>query len=498
MWRKAFFTAAVLVCARCAWAQSLPPITSPELPPLRGAPQSTPLIPTPKTTSSAQSTPSTANRQAPPTKDVPPILLPQMPNIITPNPLPLPTVPPISASGTITVLPPLPQGEGMTFDPDHTDLQYRDNHWQLWSGKVLLKDVGISEAEGREALKVIRDLKLTSMSSIGSPKPVMEFWLANGQAPHGHIPGLRSISLTPAEIKAEQVQGQWCVHDGKQILFNFKDQADAARRAAATIQRYNFTEVAYLGQTSPTMLVFLSNTKTQPILQPQHQEEASKNPFDTATLMKQFHSYQDQGSAMPNAQAGLLPVQMPQIAALPLKPMPLTTQATATGQPEATSAKPEPGPNPTGEHVTFTARQLDVRRDGDDWKLMAGPTMLASFGSKQNDAVLARAALLQYQVTEEVVIGKPKPTMTYFLASGHAPIGATPFGLHATPIRPETLSLQTNGKGYIVTDGSQILMSCEHPEEAQQALQALQQYKFDRVSHIGPSNRGLTILTKEK
>jgi hypothetical protein len=500
MWRKAFFTAAVLVCARSAWAQSPAPISNPDLPQLRGAPQSTPLILPKGPSGSTTGASSIGNRPTPPTKEAPPILLPQMPNIITQTQVPVPTVPPINQQiGSISGITALPQDKGITFDPERTDLQCRDDHWQLWSGNVMLKDFGRSEREGREVLKVVRDLKLTSMSSLGTPKPVMEFWLVNGQAPHGHIPGLRSISLKPTEVKAEQVQGQWCVHDGKQILFNFTDQADVARQAVATIQRYNFTEVAYVGQTSPTMLVFLSNPPTQPILQQvQHQQEASKNPFDTATLMHKFHNYQDQGTAMPNAQAGLLPGQMPEIAALPLKSPQLTKPTPPASAPETGQAAKQTDPNSAGNHVTFTARQLDVHRDGDEWKLMAGSTMLASFGPKQNDAILARAALLQFKITEEVVIGKPKPTMTYFLANGQAPTGATPFGLNSTPIRPETLSLQSNGKSYVITDGSQVLVSCEHPEDAQQALQALQQYKFDRVCHIGNGDRGLTILSKEK
>ncbi len=334
----------------------------------------------------------------------------------------------------------------------------------------------------------------------------MEFWLANGQAPHGHIPGLRTLTLTPSTIKADQVQGQWCVHDGQRILFNFAEQADAARQAAATIQRYNFTEVAYVGQVSPMMLVFLSNPPPpQPIQQVQHQEP-SKNPFDPANLMKLFRSNEEQGTAMPNTQAGTAPGQMPQVPTQPLSPTPQATPTppgtiTPVSTTPPTGARPTttvPGLNSTTDHVTFTTRQLDVHRDGDDWKLTAGSTVLASFGSKQTDAILARATITQFQITEEVFIGKPKPTMTYYLANGHAPYGAMPFGLHATAFRPDALTVQQAGQSFLITDGTQILLSCEHPGEAQQALQALQQYKFDRACHIGAPDHGLTILTREK
>ncbi len=421
-----------------------------------------------------------------------------------PNPIPGTTGPFLTQpAGAISGIPSLPQDNVISFDPERTDLQWRDNRWQLWSGNVFLKDFGHFEVEGREVLRVVRDMKLTSMNAIGAPRPVMEFWLANGQAPHGHIPGLRSLTLTPSTIKADQVQGQWCVHDGQRILFNFADQADAARQAAATIQRYNFTEVAYVGQVSPVMLVFLSNpTPPSPIQQAQHQEP-SKNPFDTANLMKLFRSNQEQGPAMPNAQNNTPPGQMPPVTAQPLAPTPPTppgplTQVSTAPPTAARPATTIPGLNTSNERVTFPTRQLDVHRDGDDWKLTAGTTVLASFGPNQADAIMARAAMTHFQVTEEVFIGKPKPAMTYFLSNGHAPYGAMPSGLHATTFRPDSLSVQQSGQSFLITDGSQILLSCEHPGEAQQALQALQQYKFDRAVHIGSPDRGLTILTREK
>src|SRR5690242_18015177 len=83
--------------------------------------------------------------------------------------------------------PPVPvQAEKLTtFDYRAADVHWIDGRWQLHAGGVLIKDFGHREQDAREALRILRNLRLTQHGTIGTPRPIMEYWLASGQAPHG-------------------------------------------------------------------------------------------------------------------------------------------------------------------------------------------------------------------------------------------------------------------------------------------------------------------------
>src|SRR5207248_3088661 len=149
----------------------------------------------------------------------------------TPGPLPgmanqgwtgsgRPNLPPVfSPAGPTTVAPPalvpvppeMRQATGenlMTFDPRLAELHWVDNRWQLEAGGVFLKDFGRRENEARQVLHLVRELRLTERGTVGTPQPVMEYWLANGQAPQGSLPGLRLLPLDLASLHVEPIQGQ--------------------------------------------------------------------------------------------------------------------------------------------------------------------------------------------------------------------------------------------------------------------------------------------------
>ena len=144
------------------------------------------------------------------------------------------------------------------------------------------------------------------------------------------------------------------------------------------------------------------------------------------------------------------------------------------------------------DRVAIDTRQLQVRRDGNDWKLAVGNHVIANFGPNQADAQLAQAALRYYRVTEQVFVGNPRPMFSYFLSNGQAPHGTT-YAFNAVTFRPDSLQVRQLGATYVLYDGTQVLMSFgERATEAQQALEAIQRYKFDRMTTIG---RGLPTKT---
>src|SRR5262249_47638592 len=129
----------------------------------------------------------------------------------TPPPLPpgLPAAP-LAPAATQTAPPAAPAapsaGHLVSFDPHLAELQWTNHRWQLTAGGVLLKDFGREEAEGRAALRLLRELGLNQYGQVGTPRPVMEYWLRDGQAPDGLTPGLRVVSLDQGTLRAQEHQ----------------------------------------------------------------------------------------------------------------------------------------------------------------------------------------------------------------------------------------------------------------------------------------------------
>jgi hypothetical protein len=145
----------------------------------------------------------------------------------------------------------------VSFDYRRADLRWVKGRWQVTVGDALVKDFGAHQAEARDALQLIRGLRLTQHGTVGTPEPVIEFWLSEGRAPQSTMLGLRPISFDRTSLHLEQIQGAWCLRDNHEVLFNFQGQQDLAQRTLAVVQRYGFDQVGYVGQAAPSMMYFL-------------------------------------------------------------------------------------------------------------------------------------------------------------------------------------------------------------------------------------------------
>jgi hypothetical protein len=457
MWRRSLLTAAVLLGAQSVHAQA-------------------PINPPPGNFGGAFPVRGPGVIGMPPAAPPAPITTP--PAGPSPAPVSGPSLaPPVGASLETTI----------AFSPDQAEMRWLEGRHQLWAGNTMLKDFGRYSAEGEEVLRVVRQLRLNTLTTLGSPRPIMEYWLANGEAPRGTVAGLHTLAIDTTTLSAEQVQGQWCIHDASRILFNFGQQGDACRQALTDIQRYGFTHIGYVGQVSPVMLVFLANptaaappaSPATPPVDPSHMPD-TRFPHSFGNPGDQQGAQPQQPGAMPN-----VPSQPLQPAGIPLHKPGEVTQASLR----------IPGTE-AADRIAIDPRQLQVRRDGNDWKLAMGNHVIADFGANQADAQLAQAALRYYQCTEQVFVGNPRPVLSYFLSHGQAPHGAM-YALNAVSFRPESMSVRQLGSSYVLYDGAQVVMGFgDRVTEATQTLQAIQKYKFDRLTTIGRGDQSMMMFVK--
>jgi hypothetical protein len=387
------------------------------------------------------------------------------------------------------------------FDPYGVEVVWSESRWRLTVGGRALKDFGRHEAEVRQAQRLIRDLRLTEYGTVGAPAPVMEYWLSDGQAPQGRVPGLRTLPIDQASLRVERAQGQWCVRDHRLVLFNFGPRGDEARQALAVLRKYGFTQVGVVGQLSPSMYLFLAdptgrvarpaevaNARVAPATKP-----AAAHPGDDAAkLQARFPAAE--GFVAPAVRPLHAPDRLPDGRAAfgtPGNDLRVAGHGAANGPWHgAAGASPD--------RVPFDWRRADVRKDADGWKVVAGDVVLADFGPSEADARTALAVVRYYRPTEQVHVGHPA-AFTYYLVNGQAPRGAM-LGVPHAPFQPDALEVRAAGGGWAVCAGGQPLVDCgPRREDADDFLVALRRHRFDRLLRVGGEGAGgLTLLARSR
>jgi hypothetical protein len=389
------------------------------------------------------------------------------------------------------------------------DLRWHDGRWQLWAGPQLLKDFGRRETEGRLALRLIRELHLTQHGTVGSPRPIMEYWLSDGHVPTDPTPGLRTIPIDRTSLRTELVQGYWCVRDARNMFFNFGGHEDEAERAFAIMNHYGFDRLGFIGPSTPTMLVFFGTASSL-----------------TATTLHSPASTGRTSEPRPSASGqGNQPVG--EVAPSMLQPSRLTPSSSLPSSARPGTADPRNRPNTApgsdlaaaamsfgrqlappsarsldlaslAERVPLDARQARLSRDQQGWKLLCGNYVVGEFGANEREAKLAEMAFHTSHFTEQCVIGHPKPAFSYFLVNGQPPRGL-PLGAPSVTFRADDLTVRQVNGAWAICDRTRPLFGFgDKAEEAKEALKAIQRYQFDTCCRLGQGEQGMTILARTR
>ncbi len=234
-----------------------------------------------------------------------------------------------------------------SFDADHAFADWSFQGWKVSADGATIKDFGRSESDARQALRLIRDLRLNQRGVIGGPTPSVEYWLSDGKPPQGSSSGLRVLPIDGASLRVEQAEGQWVLRDDRRVLFGFGSKEADARQSLAVVKKYGFNQVGTVGAGAPAMMVFFAETDPA--------SASAVRPAATPTTPAV-----DPASPAAKIMARRLGLDaIPAPAVLPLRGAALSSNGvTATSD--------------TTNRVPFDWRQVQLRKDKDGWKLAAG------------------------------------------------------------------------------------------------------------------------------
>jgi hypothetical protein len=343
----------------------------------------------------------------------------------------------------------------LAFDNSQAKLVWANRHWQFQAGNILVKDVGTREYDAREALRIIRDLRLEQHGTIGSPKPILEYWLVDGHAPRAFGLHSRLIAFDPAALRVEEIQGQWTIRDALHVYFTFGAAGEDAQQALAVIQKYKFSQVGTVGYPDPVMMFFVASER-QTIMAP---ALMGSTKFSSGKIYKTKSA-----ETVAGVNTQLLPIGRQLYTPDPFQQVRV----------------------PVSEHVLMDWRQVRLVQENADWKLVYQTHTLANFGPVERDAQLALAAVQHYRITDFCTIGNPA-VFSFYLTSGQAPHGLHT-GLPAAEINPELLAIKRDGYEWTIAQGNKILWRVGSNEaDAKVILDVLRRYHFDHQCRIGSS-----------
>jgi hypothetical protein len=383
-----------------------------------------------------------------------------------------------------------------SFDPNLIDLTWTDHRWLLTVNGVVLKDFGRKESEGRAAVRLVRLLQLNQYGTIGSPAPQLEYWLSDGAAPRGTVPGCSILTFDPAGLHVEGTLGQWCLRDDRRVLFNFGGNAGEARQALAVMRKYGFARAAMIGQPTPSMVVFMANAfDTAPTSRSANHTAAHDSPETIARKAEELKRMKERWPDL-DAETVAQPAMQPlRVANQPRQAFSSNVREYGEGLSPSNYVQPASAID-RGDRVAFDWRQLQVRLDGNAWKLSTGSFVLANFEADDLAAHRALEACQYYRFTEVNYVGRPERHFSYFLVNNLAPRGI-PFGVPSESFDPKALKARQMAGIWCLCIGDKALIALgDRKEEATDLLAVIQRQHFDILCRIGKPQVGFTILAR--
>src|SRR5262249_14143745 len=163
------------------------------------------------------------------------------------------------------------------------------------------------------------------------------------------------------------------------------------------------------------------------------------------------------------------------------------------------------------ERLPFDYRLVEVKCEGNEWKLLCGRHVLANFGPAQHEARLAWNVLQHYRFTEQWRLGGAGGGGAHQPQRGGAPPrggagggGGPPrgwkCGVWAREFRRAAVLVREVGGGYAVCEGDRVLARFgTRLAEAQQLVDVIRRHQFDHLCQVGggADGYGMTFLVRK-
>jgi hypothetical protein len=154
-------------------------------------------------------------------------------------------------------------------------------------------------------------------------------------------------------------------------------------------------------------------------------------------------------------------------------------------------------PTQTSEDcINFDPLKAEVKQVQGSWKVVVNDMWLLDFGANESEARKALQIIKNYRMNKQCFVGRPDPSMVYYLTNGAAPAGPMA-GEDCIAFNPSNLEVkQVQGRWKIVEGSHYVLDFNTNEAEARLALQLIKKYGFTNICYVGRPDPSFVYFRK--
>jgi hypothetical protein len=151
---------------------------------------------------------------------------------------------------------------------------------------------------------------------------------------------------------------------------------------------------------------------------------------------------------------------------------------------------------PQADCLRFDWHNVVVRNVNGRWMLTERNRAILDFGDNQAEAQRSRSIIRHYHMNKSCFVGRPNPSMHYWLVDNQAPVGGfqsedcVRFNLARAEVR------QVRGSWKIVDGNHAIKDFGANRDEAEEALAIMNAHGFNRSCFVGRPNPSMTYYRR--
>jgi len=135
--------------------------------------------------------------------------------------------------------------------------------------------------------------------------------------------------------------------------------------------------------------------------------------------------------------------------------------------------------------INFDPLRAEVKQIQGSWKIVVGDMWLLDFGANESEARRALEIIKNYRMNSQCFVGRPDPSMVYYLVNGAAPTGAMA-GEDCIGFNPANIEVKQVQGSWKIVEGSHYIMDFGTNEaEARLAFQLIKKYGFTCICFVG-------------
>ncbi|MFC2951056.1 hypothetical protein ACFOOP_03905 [Marinicaulis aureus] len=146
--------------------------------------------------------------------------------------------------------------------------------------------------------------------------------------------------------------------------------------------------------------------------------------------------------------------------------------------------------------VSLNPNTVSVENKNGSWKVVDGSHWLLDAGANKSEMDRAKQIIQHYSFNQHCFVGRPDPSLSYWLTSGAAPSGSFS-GEDCININPNNLSIQNSGSHFtIVSNGNHYAFTAPTQAEAQEVINVIKYYGFTKSCFVGRPGPSMSYLRK--